>query len=95
MVCAYGWSGGRGNLRVAKTPPLQSGVGGDIIAIHVALQIRALPPPPYTHTMRPACLPLMETYGLYPGTHAALVRAAHAALGTAPTKNINIVNLAN
>ena len=29
----------RGNLRVAKTPPLQSGVGGDIIAI----QIRPLP----------------------------------------------------
>ena len=32
MVCAHGGANGRGNLRVAKTPPLQSGVCGDIVA---------------------------------------------------------------
>ena len=33
MVCAWR-GGGRGNLRVAKTPPLQSGVCGDSVATH-------------------------------------------------------------
>ena len=32
MVCAYAKQDGRGNLRVAKTPPLQSGVCGEIVA---------------------------------------------------------------
>ena len=33
MVCARRrGGGGRGNLRVAKTPPLQSGVCGEIVA---------------------------------------------------------------
>ena len=28
MVCAHGGANGRGNLRVAKTPPLQSALAG-------------------------------------------------------------------
>ena len=40
-------AGGRGNLRVAKTPPLQSGVGGDAIATRIAILV------PSTATRRP------------------------------------------
>ena len=50
-----GGDGGRGNLRVAKTPPLQSGVCGDIIAIHMSPL-----PPPCAYTM-----PRMESHGFY------------------------------
>ena len=42
MVCAHGGDG-RGNLRVAKTPPLQSGVCGDGIAIQMPAIAASMP----------------------------------------------------
>ena len=65
MVCAHGGDG-QGNLRVAKTPPLQSGVCGDGIAIPM-LAIAA-------------SMPHMETlilYNFYITTrHAASLRSS-------------------
>ena len=52
MVCAYAKQDGRGNLRVAKTPPLQSGVCGDIVAFRIALQM-----PTMASSMRIPCHP--------------------------------------
>ena len=75
--------GGWGNLRVAKTPPLQSGVCGDIIAIPMS----PLPPPCAYHTTTWRATVFI--------TDAALLgRVSLAPLGTAPTE-ITIANLAN
>ena len=46
MVCAHGGANGRGNLRVAKTPPLQSGFCGDAIAGRITIQMPPFTPPP-------------------------------------------------
>ena len=46
--------GGRGNLRVAKTPPLQSGVCGDIVAIQIPAIAASMRIP--CHTRRRAVL---------------------------------------
>ena len=47
MVCAYGGSGGRGNLRENREDPAPTvGNCGDIIAICIAPKQRPLPPPP-------------------------------------------------
>ena len=56
-VCAYGGDGGgggRGNIRVAKTPPLQS-------AMRSALRLM----PPIAIVSMPHTMPHMETYGFY------------------------------
>ena len=49
--------GGEIFAKTAKTPPLQSGVGGDAIAIRIAIQM-----PPIVASMRipchPACPPM-------------------------------------
>ena len=76
MVCAYAKQDGRGNLRVAKTPPLQSGVCGDIIAIPMS----PLPPPCAYHTTTWRATVFI--------TGAALLGRALAPLGIAPTENI-------
>ena len=57
MVCAYAKQDGRGNLRVAKTPPLQSGVCGDIVAFRIALQM-----PTMASSMRIACHPWRHAF---------------------------------
>ena len=45
-VCAHGGANGRGNLRVAKTPPLQSGFCKDAIAGRITIQMPPFTPPP-------------------------------------------------
>ena len=50
--------------KTAKTPPLQSGVCGDGIAIRIAPKGRPLPPPCAYHTTPHAAL-LWRPYGLY------------------------------
>ena len=78
MVRAHGRPGGRGNLRVTKTPPLQSGVGGEGIARRIA-------------PIAAACLHLWESMASI--TPRWLGRAL-ATLGTSPTENAiaNLVN---
>ena len=78
MVRAHGRPGGRGNLRVAKTPPLQSGVGGEGIAHRIA-------------PIAAACLHLWESMASI--TPRWLGRAL-ATLGSSPTENAiaNLVN---
>ena len=50
--------------KTAKTPPLQSGVCGDIIAIRIAPKGRPLPPPCAYHATPHAAL-LWRPYGFH------------------------------
>ncbi len=56
--------GGEIFAKTAKTPPLQSDVCGDGIAIRIAPKGRPLVSPCAYHA-HPACLPSMGPYGLY------------------------------
>ena len=63
--CAAGDGMGGGIFaKTAKTPPLQSGVCGDGIAIRIAPKGRPLVSPCAYHA-HPACLPSMGPYGFY------------------------------
>ena len=63
--CAAGDGMGGGIFaKTAKTPPLQSGICGDGIAIRIAPKGRPLPPPCAYHATPHAAL-LWRPYGLY------------------------------
>ena len=57
MRACGGQVGGGIFAKTAKTPPLQSGVCGDFIAVRIAPKGRPLPPPPCAYHAHPACLP--------------------------------------
>ena len=60
-----GWAVGGGIFaKTAKTPPLQSGVCGDIIAIRIAPKGRPLMPPCAYHAT-PRAFHLWSPYGFY------------------------------
>ncbi len=59
--------GGRGNLRENREDPAPT-VG---VAVALRAKYRPFLPRRHAHTMHPACLPPMGTYGFY---HATLVR---------------------
>ena len=64
MRACGGQVGGGIFAKTAKTPPLQSGVCGDGIAIRIAPKGRPLVSPCAYHA-HPACLPSMGPYGFY------------------------------
>ena len=59
--------------KTAKTPPLQSALRGYQCATRRAMSLQMpaphmrvrAPPPPYAHTVRPACLPSRRPYGFH------------------------------
>ena len=63
-VCAAWAVGGGIFAKTAKTPPLQSGVCGDFIALRIAPKGRPLMPPCAYHAT-PRAFPLWNPYGFY------------------------------
>ena len=95
MVCAHGGASGLGNLRVAKTPPLQSAWRGGRCGAHYDPNAAIYASPMHAHTMPPGRPTVVITSRHGKGGHSRVGgQLAARPYSTTPTKNTT-ANFAN